>query len=101
MNYDEIQQKYGTHLAKRIQRSLKPNEFLSTNLSNLAEFLEVRAEKAANDYRKLMDNPLERGNVRSELLQKVWSDAEELAYLLSIAEDVSSTVRASLIREHA
>lgn len=96
MLYEELQSRYGAHIAKRVQHELSRSEFLNVELEALLMFLEQRADKAAHDYKKLMDNPLERGNVRSGILQKTWSDAEELAYLLSVAEDVSATVRATL-----
>jgi len=34
--------------------------------------------------------------MQCESLQRLWREAEDLAYLLSIAEDVSITVRASM-----
>lgn len=96
MLFDELQQRYGSHIAKRVKHGLAPTEFNSVNLEKLPAYLETRAEKAARDYKALMENPLERGNVRSEVLQKLWREAEDLAYILSIAEDVTTTVRASL-----
>jgi hypothetical protein len=100
MLFHDLQQRYGSHIAKRIKLGLAPIEFNSVDLEKLPAYLEKRAEKAAEDYKVLMENPLERGNVRSEVLQKLWREAEDLAYILSIAEDVSITVRASLINGH-
>ena len=96
MLYNELEQRYGAHIAKRVQIGLNRSEFTSASLERLLPILEARAEKAAQDYKKLMDNPLERGNVRSEVLQKWWHDAEDLLYLLTVAEDVSTTVRTTL-----
>jgi hypothetical protein len=96
MQYEELQQRYGNHVAKRIQTGLMRNEFATVPIEELCIYLERRAEKAALDYRQIMSNPLDRGSLRSEVRQKVWRDAEDLSYLLSIAEDVSSTVRASV-----
>jgi hypothetical protein len=100
MLFHDLQQRYGSHIAKRIKIGLAPAEFNSADLEKLPIYLEKRAEKAAQDYKALMQNPLERGNVRSEVLQKLWRDAEDLAYILSIAEDVSVTVRAALAEAH-
>jgi DNA repair exonuclease SbcCD ATPase subunit len=96
MIYEELQQRYGAHVAKRIQRELNQSEFSSVHLENLKNHLEQRVERTEKNYKSLMSNPLENGNVRSEILQKQWHEAENLAYLLSIAEDVSSTVRAAI-----
>ncbi len=96
MLYDHLQQRYGTHLAKRVQRELNGKEFAQVPVDQVSEFLAARADKAAQDYKSLMDNPLERGNVRSEVLQKRWQDAEDLAYIVTIADDVTLTVRASM-----
>lgn len=96
MLYEELQQRYGKHVAKRIQRELDHREFSQLNVDSLRGYLESRAENVARDYKSIMENPLERGNVRSEVLQMKWREAEELAYILCIAEDVSATVRASM-----
>jgi hypothetical protein len=100
MLFDDLQQRYGSHIAKRVKHGLAPAEFNVVDLERLPTYLETRAEKAARDYKTLMENPLERGNVRSEVLQKLWREAEDLAYILSIAEDVTTTVRASLVNGH-
>lgn len=94
MLYEELQQRYGNHVAKRVRHDLTRGEFNAIALDGLPAYLEARAERAAQDYKTVMDNPLDRGSVRSEILQKMWREAEDLAYLLSVAEDVSTTVRA-------
>ena len=96
MLYEELKQRYGNHIAKRVQRELDNREFRSVAVDSLPTYLETRAENVARDYKTIMENPLERGNVRSEVLQKRWREAEDLSYLVYIAEDVSSAVRASL-----
>lgn len=96
MLYEEIRQRYGSHIAKRVQRELNQNEFNSLKVDDLHDYLESRAEKVGHDYRVIMANPFERGNVRSEVLQSRWREAEDLVYLLSVAEDVSLAVRESL-----
>ena len=96
MLYEDLQQRYGNHIAKRVRLALGSKEFNNADVGTLLNYLETRAEKVAQDYRTLMSNPLERGNMRSETLQKQWRDAEDLAYLLSVAEDVSTAVRASI-----
>ena len=96
MLYDELQQHFGSHIAKRVQSSLTRMEFQKVDVDKLRSYLEARAEASANCYKKLMDNPLERGNVRCEILHKQWSDAEDLVYLISVAEDVSLRVRATM-----
>jgi hypothetical protein len=97
MVFEELQQRYGSHIARRVQHDLGRAEFNLVDLDQLPVYLEARAEKAARDYRMVMENPLERGNVRCEVLQKLWREAEDIAYLLSIAEDVSTAVRATLV----
>jgi len=97
MLYEELHRRYGNHVAKRIQRGLNHIEFNSVTLDVLPTYLEKRAEKAAKEYKTLMDNPLDRGNVRCEILQTSWREAEDLAYLLAIAEDVSMTVRTAMV----
>jgi len=96
MLYGELQVRYGNHIAKRVERELSRSEFSAADLNDLPHFLEKRAEKAAENYRQIMANPLERGTMQCESLQRLWREAEDLAYLLSIAEDVSITVRASM-----
>lgn len=96
MLYEELRQRYGNHIAKRIQRDLSHDEFRRADLETLVPFIETRAEKLAQDYKTLMENPFERGNMRSEVLQGRWRQAEDLAYLLSVAEDVSLAVRAAM-----
>lgn len=101
MLFDELQKQYGMHIAKRVQHILTRSEFEKTTLENLPKFLEERAEKVALVYKSIMDNPIERGNVRSDILYTQWRDAEELSYLVAIAVDVSSTVRASMLSAHS
>ena len=96
MLYEDMQQRYGNHVAKRIQRELNGAEFQVIKIDELHHFLETRAEKLAQEYQCLMADPLARGNMRSETLQTKWQQAEDLAYLLSVAEDVASTVKANL-----
>jgi hypothetical protein len=96
MLYEDLRQRYGTHIAKRVQHELNRSEFERIVLENLPVHLEERADKMERDYQALMNNPMERGNVRSEILHKRWRDAEDLAYLLSVAEEVSMTVRAAI-----
>jgi hypothetical protein len=98
MLYEELRHRYGNHVANRVRRELSRNEFNQTTLENLPAYLEERAKKLGGNYQALMDNPFERGNVRSEILQKRWRDAEDLAYLLSIAEDVTAAVRGAIAK---
>lgn len=97
MLYEELKQRYGNHIAKRVQRELASNEFNKIGVEDLPHYLETRAEKVAQDYKKIMENPLERGNVRSEVLQRCWREAEDLAYLVSVAEEVATTVKSALM----
>jgi hypothetical protein len=97
MLYEDLQQRYGNHIAKRVQRELNRGEFSAVALDRLRIYLEARAEKAAQDCKALMDNPLDRGSVKADALQALWRNAEDLAYLLSIAEDVSVAVRATVV----
>jgi tryptophan synthase alpha subunit len=96
MLYEDLRQRYGNHVAKRVQSELTRNEFHSVLLDDLPIYLAARAEKAAQKYRVAMENPIDRGSARGEVAQKLWREAEDLAYLLSVAEEISATVRASV-----
>lgn len=99
MLYDELHQRYGAHIAKRVQQELAPSEFSAVEIDELVTYLEVRAETTHKEYQAQLHNPLSTGSNRSEAMDHLcrrWRAAEDLAYLLSVAENVSATVRMSL-----
>ncbi len=93
MNYEELHQRYGAHVSQRLRRELTPREFKSVELSDLPNWLEARAECAHEAYRQLLNNPLA---ATDELAHtgdacKRWRDAEDLAYLVAIADDTNQS----------
>lgn len=98
MRIEELEKTYGPHVAKRVTREVGARELEPVSVDQLCHFLQARAERFNAEFKACMANPLEQGNVRCELLQMKWHDAEELAYLLSVADDVSHAVRAALTR---
>ena len=102
MLYEELHQRYGNHIAKRVQQELSDSEFKQITLPELLSFLELRAEVAHTEYQTRLDNPFineELGDSRSDymdVLYRRWCEAEDLAYLVTIAEDVSVNARTNV-----
>jgi hypothetical protein len=100
MLYEDIHQRYGNHIAKRVRTELAPEVFAEITIDELLPYLEARAQFAHKEYQSRLDNPFineELGDSRKEymdVLYKRWCEAEDLAYLITIAEDVSSNARA-------
>ncbi len=99
MLYEELHHRYGTHIAKRVQVELSASEFKQVDAEELAVYLEMRAEAAHREYQTRLDNPFineELGAARAEYVGTLyhrWREAEDLAYLVAIAEDVSINAR--------
>lgn len=101
MVFDELHSRYGTHVAKRVQQELSASEFEQLELEELPLYLETRAEFAHKEYQSRLENPFineELGHARGDyvdVLYKRWKEAEELAYLVSITEDVGMHLTAA------
>jgi hypothetical protein len=96
MLYEELQRRYGTHVSQRIKRELTLAEFNQVLVENLVGWLETRAEAAQVEYSTMLNNPLsyaQDGQFRAGVACRRWRDAEDLAYLVAIAEDVGDTFR--------
>lgn len=99
MRYEELYDRYGTHVAQRIRRELTQVEFDSVPLDDLPLWLESRADRAHEEYRQLLlvspqdESEFLRAQIDNYCLR--WKEAEDLAYLVTIAEDVSRHVRAA------
>jgi hypothetical protein len=95
MIFEELHNRYGTHVARRVQQELTPVEFVEIALEGLPTWLEIRAETAHKEYQVRLDNPFineELGRARDDyvdVLYRRWREAEELAYIVTVAEDVS------------
>jgi hypothetical protein len=90
MQYDELHQRYGGHIAKRVEQELLPSEFQKVTLQNLMTFLETRAEAAHLEYQKRLDQLMgQKPGADIDVIYQSWREAEDLAYLISVAEDIS------------
>ena len=97
MLYEELHRRYGTHVSQRVQRELTASEFNGVEIDHLPAWLEARAEVAHEEYRRLLNNPLassEQDTTRAGAACQRWRQAEDLAYLIAIAEDVGVNARA-------
>ncbi len=97
MLYEELHSRFGTHVAQRIKRELTPTEFNQIDSDDLIEWLEMRAEAAHDAYRGLLNNPLassEQDSRQAGEACRRWREAEDLAYLVAVADDVSANARA-------
>lgn len=99
MLYQELHQHFGSHIARRIQLELSASEFKQVVLEDLTEYLEQRAEEAHKAYQTRLDNPFineELGKARAQYIDTLyhrWREAEDLAYLVSVAKDVGAATR--------
>lgn len=94
MLYEDLHQRFGSHIAKRVQVELSASEFKQVDVEGLVLYLETRAEIAHKEYQSRVDNPFSRakdGNM--DALYQRWRDAEDLAYLVMVAEDVGTATR--------
>lgn len=98
MQYEELQRRYGTHVSQRVRRELTPSEFNGVEIGNLTAWLENRAEVAHEEYRRLQNNPIISSRSDTAPIGEAcrrWREAEDLAYLVVIAEDVSLNAQVS------
>lgn len=90
MEYQQLHQRYGSHIARRVQAELNHDEFALAPLDDLVAYLETRADKAQKDYLVRLDDPLGKlarenaDRAATDELHRRWRDAEELAYLVSV-----------------
>ena len=102
MLYEDIHRRYGNHIARRVQQELSEIEFSEVGVNELAAYLEARAEAAHKEYQMRVDNPFineelgARRNDYMDVLYRRWRDAEDLAYLLTITEDVGMNAQAEV-----
>ena len=95
MIFEELHNRYGHHVAQRVRQELDAGDFARLGVAELPAWLETRAEAAHKEYQTRLENPFvneELGAARTDyidMLYRRWQDAEELAYLVAIAEDVS------------
>lgn len=97
MQYEELQARYGTHVSQRVKRELTPSEFNALDIDTLPEWLETRAEAAHEEYRHLLSNPLSSQEKDIGLTGEAcrhWREAEDLAFLIAVADDVGNNARA-------
>ena len=89
--------RYGAPISKRVQFELSPSEFSSVVIENLPAYLETRALRAHKEYQKRIENnfvnedPAAKHVEHVDVLYRRWRDAEDLAYLVAVAEDVNAT----------
>lgn len=97
MMYDELHQRYGSRIANRLMTELSPSELKRVELHDLGAYLDLRATAAYKEYHMHHDNPFDEvGAKRAQHMDKLcqrWRDAEDLASLVSVAEDVGSAPR--------
>jgi hypothetical protein len=97
LTYEELHRRYGTHVSQRVRRELTSSEFDSIDIDSLPSWLEARAEAAHDAYLRLLNNPLasqEKDESGAKEACRRWREAEDLAYLVVIADDVSANARA-------
>lgn len=99
MQYEELHRRYGTHVSQRVRSELSNSEFTHVSIEELPQWLEARADAAHDEYRQLLSNPLassENDHAKAGIACRRWRNAEDLAYLVAIAEDVGATVSIAL-----
>jgi hypothetical protein len=101
MIFEDLHNRYGAHVARRVQQELTPAELNALHLEDLPSWLERRAEAAHQEYQTRLDNPFVKeeriaaGVSQADMLYRRWQNAEELAYLIAVAEDVSAQAHAA------
>jgi hypothetical protein len=95
LTYEELHRRYGTHVSQRIRRELAPSDFETLQIDALPEWLESRAETAHENYLRLLTNPVlaDKKVCDTGIACRRWREAEDLAYLIAIAEDVGTQPR--------
>jgi len=98
MLYEDLHRRFGSHVSQRVKRELSEAEFNQITVEKLSDFLMSRAEASHRDYQNLLNNPLVASMVderRTKQASRRWREAEDLAYLVAVAEDVNANARAS------
>jgi hypothetical protein len=96
MHYEELHQRYGSHIAKRVEQELTASEFEKAKLDDLLNFLETRAETAHLEYQRRLDKLIGvKPGADVDIIYNRWREAEELAYLISVADDITLQYRES------
>jgi hypothetical protein len=99
MIYEQLQSRYGHYIARRLQLELTASELARADIDNLIHYLEDRAEVAHRQYKQVVDNPLaslkasDDGVKKRDALYQIWHEAEELAYVIAIAENVHGNLQ--------
>jgi len=96
MVFEELHNRYGAHVAKRVQQELTPSELAQISLEQLPVWLETRAETAHKEYQTRLGDPFAdqpNGNQLIDTLYRRWREAEDLAYIIAVAEGVSVQAR--------
>ena len=97
MLVDELHQRYGQRVAARLQEELTSIELDSIESADLLQYLETRAQLAHKEYLARLENPFISGDIGNmhvdhlDLLYRRWRWAEELAYLVDVAEDAGTS----------
>ncbi len=98
MLYEDLHNRYGRSISQRVYHDLTASEFKHIDIDMLPEWLEKRAEAAHEEYSHLLSHPVtaSKGNNinRTGMACRKWREAEDLAYLIAIAQEVSSTAKA-------
>jgi hypothetical protein len=97
MTNEELRSRYGAHVLQRVRRELTSSEFNAVAIDALSAWLEARAESAHERYVRLLNDPLsasETGIPDTGAACTRWREAEDLAYLVAVAEDVGTRVSA-------
>ncbi len=98
MKAQDLYDRYGLLVSQRVAHELTPSEFDQVTVDVLPSWLENRAEAAHDTYRALLTNPP--SCAQTDPSRRVgeacrrWREAEDLAYLVVIADDVSANVKA-------
>ncbi len=93
MQYEELNSQYGAYVAQRVRRELTTSEFNQIHLNDLPLWLEMRAEAAHHFYQQLLNYPFisyDTDTSRAGEACRHWRQAEDLAYLVAIGDDVGA-----------
>lgn len=101
MTFDELQNRYGKHVSQRLRRELSSAELQSVSIDALPKWLETRAESAHEEYLNLLNGhlgkPSGKDAERSGEACHRWREAEDLAYIVVVAEDVGMNALATVL----
>lgn len=93
MTEAEIIATYGTLLGQRLAQALTPAEQAQVVIEDMAEYLEIRANAAQKRYDAALESD-DSSDKHITNLRTAWREAEELLYLVTVAENVAATTRA-------